>query len=60
MPPSALHSRAATRCARSASDGSNDEACASETGNIVRQPWMTSIAQRMGMPRRVRSTAARW
>ena len=60
MPPSCQHSRAATRCALSVSDGRNEAACASETGNIVRQPWMTSSAQRMGMPRRVLSTAMRW
>ena len=60
MPPSCQHSRAATRCALSVRSGRNDAACASETGNIVRQPWMTSSAQRMGMPRRVFSTATRW
>ena len=53
-------SRAATRAARSTSDGSQVDASASGTGKIVRKPWMTSSPNTIGIPRRDFSTAMRW
>ena len=58
--PVAEASRAAMRAVCSTSDGSQVEASASGTGNVVRNPWITSSPNTSGILRRDFSTAIRW
>ena len=51
--PSADASRAACRAASSISSGFQDAACPSGIGKIVLYPWITSLPNSSGIPRRV-------
>src|SRR5688572_11156598 len=58
--PVAEASRAAILADCSTSAGSQVDAIASGTGHIVRNPWMTSRPNTIGILRRDLSTAMRW
>ena len=58
--PAAAASVAAMRALWPIPSTSHEAAMPRLMGKMVRKPWMTSKPNRMGMPRRVSSTATRW